>query len=96
MAQTGSGSGSSVTGWIHATASVLVGAAALLMLGVRFFSATTAGAVAIGVALVGLVIEAKNGDTSPRRTFHLAGLVLGIAAAVLAQIVPSLFYFASM
>ncbi|SDK29997.1 hypothetical protein [Streptomyces indicus] len=93
MAQT---RGSSVTGWIHATASVLVGAGAMLMLGVQFFSATTAGAIAIGVALVGLVVEAKNGDTSPRRTFHLAGLLMGLAAAVLAQIVPGLFLFAAM
>ncbi|NGO81459.1 hypothetical protein G6045_38245 [Streptomyces sp. YC504] len=93
MAQT---RGSSVTGWIHAVASVLVGAAAVLMLGIQFFSATTAGAIAIGVALVGLVVEAKNGDVSRRRTFHLAGLLMGIAAAVLAQIVPSLFFFASM
>ncbi|WP_415949083.1 hypothetical protein [Streptomyces sp. KLOTTS4A1] len=87
---------SGVTGWIHATASVLVGSGAVLLLGVRFFSASTAGVIAIGIALVGLVVEAKHGDTSPRRRFHLAGLVMGITAAVLAQIVPGLFFFASV
>ncbi len=93
MAQT---RGSGVTGWIHAMASVLLGAIALLTLGVQFFSAITAGAIAIAVALVGLVVEAKHGDVSRRRTFHLVGLVMGLAAAVLAQLVPGLFLFASL
>ncbi|MDQ8703577.1 hypothetical protein RCO28_13930 [Streptomyces sp. LHD-70] len=82
--------GGSAAAWIHAVASLSVGAAALLTLGVNGFDATTEGVVAIAVALVGLVREAQHGDRSRRRHVHLAGLLLGLAAACVGQLASGL------
>ncbi|MFM9373661.1 hypothetical protein [Streptomyces sp. Da 82-17] len=78
------------THWIHAGCSLAVGAASLLVLAVNWFDATTAGAVAAAVALVGLVREAQHGDVSRRRVLHLAGLLMGLAAACAGQLAPGL------
>ncbi|MFC7302753.1 hypothetical protein ACFQVC_00805 [Streptomyces monticola] len=79
--------------WVHAVLSLVGGAMALLILGVNWFDATTAGAVAGAVALVGLVREAQYGDESSRRTLHLIGLIMGIGAACVAQMLPGLLGF---
>lgn len=82
--------------WVHAVISVVAGAAAVLMLAVNWFDATTAGAVAGAVAIVGLVREAQHGDVSRRRNLHLVGLLLGVGSAALAQMLPGLMGFLLM
>ncbi|NBE56911.1 hypothetical protein [Streptomyces boluensis] len=82
--------------WIHAVGSLVVGAAALAMLGVNWFDATTAGSVAAAVALVGLVREAQHGDVSRRRTVHLVGLIMGLSAACVAQLLPGVLGFMTL
>lgn len=82
--------------WIHAVSSLVVGAAAILMLGVNWFDATTAGSVAGAVALVGLIREAEHGDVSRRRSLHLTGLIMGVGSASVAQLLPGLLGFLAL
>ncbi|WP_156725521.1 hypothetical protein [Streptomyces apocyni] len=81
------------TAWVHAVASPIIGLAAVLTLGVNWFDATLVGLVAMACALVGLIKEAQDGDVSPRRHLHVAGLGMGLVAAVVPRIAPQLLGF---